>query len=101
MLLQVNYLSHFIITAKLLSTMKQSGPGCRILLMSSMAHQAGSFDINTLNYSGAPADYPAVNYYGRSKLYQVGTQILICVPQKQSPYIRYEQKLITLIIATV
>ncbi|KAH3748574.1 hypothetical protein DPMN_187686 [Dreissena polymorpha] len=39
MLLQVNYLSQFVMIAKLLGFMQQSGPDCRVLLMSSAAHQ--------------------------------------------------------------
>lgn len=69
--LQVNYLGHFIIIAKLLHIMLKSGPDCRILLMSSIAHQFASFDLNTINYSGPPESFPNMNYYGRSKLYQV------------------------------
>lgn len=71
LLLQVNYLSHFIVIAKLLDIMKSSGPDCRILLMSSMAHQAATFDLKTMNYTGNPESYPRMNYYGRSKLYQI------------------------------
>ncbi|XP_052281088.1 WW domain-containing oxidoreductase-like [Dreissena polymorpha] len=71
MLLQVNYLSHFVIIAKLLEVMQQSGPDCRILLMSSVAHQWGTFDLKTINYSGPPDRFSSKNYYGRSKLYQI------------------------------
>ncbi|KAH3748676.1 WW domain-containing oxidoreductase-like [Dreissena polymorpha] len=71
MLLQVNYLSHFVMIAKLLGVMQQSGPDCRILLMSSAAHIWGTFDLKTLNYSGPPDDFSSKNYYGRSKLYQI------------------------------
>lgn len=69
--LQVNYLSHFIMIGKLLPVMKKSGPDCRILLMSSDAYKAASFDLNTMNYSGSPGDYGLWDYYGRSKLYQI------------------------------
>ncbi|KAH3753054.1 WW domain-containing oxidoreductase-like [Dreissena polymorpha] len=71
MLLQVNYLSHFVMIAKLLGVMQQSGPDCRILLMSSGAHKAVTLDLKTMNYSGPPDDFPSFNYYGRSKLYQI------------------------------
>ena len=71
LLLQVNYLSHFIVIGKLLSVLKASGPDCRILLMSSAAHHAGSFDLKTMNYTGEPDNYARMNYYGRSKLYQI------------------------------
>ncbi|KAH3856511.1 WW domain-containing oxidoreductase-like [Dreissena polymorpha] len=71
MLLQVNYLSHFVMIAKLLGVMQQSGPDCRILLMASVAHEWGTFDLKTINYSGPPSDFSSRNYYGRSKLYQI------------------------------
>ncbi|KAH3753051.1 WW domain-containing oxidoreductase-like [Dreissena polymorpha] len=71
MLLQVNYLSHFVMIAKLLGVMQQSGPDCRILLMSSIMHKRGTFDLKTINYSGPPNDFSSMNYYGRSKLYQI------------------------------
>lgn len=71
MMLQVNYLSHFIIIAKFLSIMKQSGPDCRILLMSSKAHEVGNFDVDTMNYTGTAEKFPSLDYYGRSKLYQI------------------------------
>ncbi|XP_045182589.2 retinol dehydrogenase 14-like [Mercenaria mercenaria] len=71
MMLQVNYLSHFIIIAKLLSIMRRSGPDCRIVLTSSSFHKKGTFDVATMNYTGNAANFPDRNYYGRSKLYQV------------------------------
>ncbi|XP_045180498.2 retinol dehydrogenase 14-like [Mercenaria mercenaria] len=71
MMLQVNYLSHFIIIAKLLSIMRQSGPDCRIILMSSKAHKFGNFDVTTMNYTGTAEKFPGLDYYGRSKLYQI------------------------------
>lgn len=71
MMLQVNYLSHFIIITKLLSLMRRSGPDCRILLMSSGAHTHCTFDLNTINYTGSAANFNGLDYYGRSKLYQV------------------------------
>ena len=67
----MNYLSHFLLTAKLLPIMKRSGEDCRILNMSSAAHSAGIVDLETINYDGPPDKYPKVQYYGRSKLYQV------------------------------
>ncbi|XP_053382245.1 retinol dehydrogenase 14-like [Mercenaria mercenaria] len=71
MMLQVNYLSHFIIIAKFLSIMRQSGPDCRIILMSSKAHEIGNFDITTMNYTDTAEKFPGLDYYGRSKLYQI------------------------------
>ncbi|XP_045182577.2 retinol dehydrogenase 14-like [Mercenaria mercenaria] len=70
-MLQVNYLSHFIIIAKLLSIMRRSGSDCRIVLTSSSAHKGGTFDLATMNYTGTAGNFPGLNYYGRSKLYQI------------------------------
>lgn len=70
-MLQVNYLGHFIITAKLLPIMRQSGDDCRILHMSSSGHRFCKFDLNTVNYEGNPRRFSRPDYYGRSKLYQV------------------------------
>lgn len=69
--LQVNYLGHFLLIAKLLPVMKQSGEDCRILMMSSFMHSSCRFDIKTLNYEGPPEKYPESEYYSRSKLYQI------------------------------
>lgn len=69
--LQVNYLSHFLLTAKLLPIMKQSGNDCRILNMSSSVHGMAKFDMNTINYDGPPDKYAHMDYYARSKLYQI------------------------------
>ncbi|XP_060567726.1 retinol dehydrogenase 14-like [Ruditapes philippinarum] len=71
MMLQVNYLSHFLMIAKLLPIMRQSGPDCRIILTSSAYHHRGTFDVATMNYTGTANNFPDLNYYGRSKLYQV------------------------------
>lgn len=71
MTLQVNYLSQFLIMAKLLPIIKRSGPDCRILLMSSRAHESGTFDLETMNYTGPPGEFKCWDYYGRSKLYQI------------------------------
>ncbi|KAL3882937.1 hypothetical protein ACJMK2_029239 [Sinanodonta woodiana] len=70
-MLQVNYLSHFIIIAHLLPIMRKSGEDCRIVLVSSDAHRACNFDLNTMNYSGDPEKFGRLDYYGRSKLYQI------------------------------
>lgn len=69
--LQVNYLSHFILTAKLLPVMRRSGEDCRIINMSSLGHKLCNYDVKTLHYEGRPADYPQFEYYNRSKLYQI------------------------------
>ncbi|XP_053396320.1 WW domain-containing oxidoreductase-like [Mercenaria mercenaria] len=70
-MLQVNYLSHFLIVAKLLPVMRKSGTDCRILFMSSDAHRSCSFDLDTMNYEGNASKFGRLDYYGRSKLYQV------------------------------
>lgn len=70
-MLQVNYLSHFLMVAKLLPVMRKSGPDCRILFMSSDAHRACSFDVQTMNYEGNASKFGRLDYYGRSKLYQI------------------------------
>lgn len=69
--LQVNYLSHFIMIAKLLPVMKRSGDDCRLLMMSSFVHGWSDFDIETINYEGDPEKYSEKIYYRRSKLYQI------------------------------
>ena len=69
--LQVNYLSHFIMIAKLLPIMKQSGDDCRLLMMSSFVHEWSDFDMKTINYEGDPQNYSTHVYYRRSKLYQI------------------------------
>lgn len=81
-MLQVNYLSHFIITAKLLPLMRSSGDDCRLLLMSSDAHRACSFDLNTMNYQGNPNSFGRLDYYGRSKLYQVKSKWISSFPSQ-------------------
>ncbi|KAK3602908.1 hypothetical protein CHS0354_018775, partial [Potamilus streckersoni] len=70
-MLQVNYLSHFIVIAHLLPIMRQSGEDCRIVLVSSDAHRTCNFDLNKMNYSGDPEKFGRWDYYGRSKLYQI------------------------------
>lgn len=69
--LQVNYLSHFILTAKLLPVMRRSGEDCRIINMSSSGHTMCNFDSKSINYEGSPDKYPHLEYYSRSKLYQL------------------------------
>lgn len=71
MMLQVNYLSHFVMIAKLLPIMLHSGQDCRIILMASRAHKRSRFDIQTMNYTGSASSFPGLDYYGRSKLYQI------------------------------
>ena len=52
--------------------MRQSGPDCRILMTSSLMHKKYDYDINKVHYTGPPRDFPGLDYYGKSKLYQVG-----------------------------
>ncbi|KAL3883247.1 hypothetical protein ACJMK2_029530 [Sinanodonta woodiana] len=70
-MLQVNYLSHFIMIAHLLPIMRRSGEDCRIVLVSSDAHRTCNFDVNKMNYSGDPKKFKRWDYYGKSKLYQI------------------------------
>lgn len=70
-LLQVNYLGHFVIIAKLLPIMKKSGSDCRVLLTSSSVHKQCTFNLETMNYAGPPEHFAYLDYYGRSKLYQI------------------------------
>lgn len=69
--LQVNYLSHFIMAAKLLPIMNTSGPDCRIVLMSSEASRYCTFDLANMNYRGSSEKYPRWDRYGKTKLYQI------------------------------
>ena len=72
-LLQVNYLSHFLLIGKLLPDMKKNGDDVRIVLVSAGLHKWPiiKYDINQMNYSGDANKYSAINCYGTSKLYQV------------------------------
>ncbi|XP_060069518.1 dehydrogenase/reductase SDR family member on chromosome X-like [Ylistrum balloti] len=69
---QVNYLSQFLLVSLLLPVMKASGTDCRIVLVSSIAHEHARFDPNDIEgkkYS--EPKYDATALYCRSKLYQV------------------------------
>lgn len=69
---QVNYLSQFLLVAHLLPVMKTSGPDCRVVLVSSLAHEYSHFDpedIEGKKYS--EPKYDTSELYNRSKLYQV------------------------------
>ncbi|KAL4232903.1 hypothetical protein ACF0H5_007590 [Mactra antiquata] len=70
-MLQVNYLGHFVMVAKLLPIMRTSGEDCRMLFMSSDGHRSCRFNINTINYDGQPDKFGRLDYYGRTKLYQI------------------------------
>ncbi|OWF44719.1 dehydrogenase/reductase SDR family member on chromosome X-like [Mizuhopecten yessoensis] len=69
---QVNYLSHFLMVSHLLPVMKSSGPDCRIVLLSSLAHRSAHFDaadIEGKKYS--EPKYDSTEIYGRSKVYMI------------------------------
>ena len=69
---QVNYLAHFLVVMKLLPVMYQSGPDCRVVLVSSVAHNWASFDLDKIQarqYN--EANFDRAEYYYKSKLYQV------------------------------
>ncbi|XP_033740352.1 retinol dehydrogenase 14-like isoform X2 [Pecten maximus] len=71
-LFQVNYLSHFLLTAHLLPIMKTSGPDCRVILVSSIAHRIVSFRLDEIQ--GKQFDestFDGLTFYNRSKLYQI------------------------------
>lgn len=68
---QVNYLSHFLIVAHLLPTLKNSGDDARIVLVSSEAHRmAKGFDPD---YAAGkiPREYDGFKMYSKTKLYQI------------------------------
>eukprot|EP00731_Ephydatia_muelleri_P016736 Em0009g1160a len=68
---QVNHLSHFLMTLELLplitETASVSGDG-RIVLVSSLWHNQGTFDPANMN---GEVSYGRVKFYGNSKLYNV------------------------------
>ena len=69
---QVNYLAHFLVVMKLLPVMYQSGPDCRVVLVSSVAHNWATFDLDKIQarqYN--EANFDRAEYYYKSKLYQV------------------------------
>ncbi|KAL4218046.1 hypothetical protein ACF0H5_022784 [Mactra antiquata] len=69
--LQVNYLSQFLMVAKLMRIMEKSGPDCRIIFTSSRAYKYARIDVSKMNYTGTEEDFPKWDYYGRSKAYQI------------------------------
>ncbi|XP_041354315.1 WW domain-containing oxidoreductase-like [Gigantopelta aegis] len=67
---QVNYLGHFLLVAHLLPIMKQSGDDCRIVFVSSSAHEYGNFNLEKAQ-AKIETDYSRMKYYGNSKMYQI------------------------------
>nr|XP_022293543.1 dehydrogenase/reductase SDR family member on chromosome X-like [Crassostrea virginica]XP_022293561.1 dehydrogenase/reductase SDR family member on chromosome X-like [Crassostrea virginica] len=69
---QVNYLGHFLLVTKLLPIMLDSGEDCRVILVSSGAHQAASFDLGKAQGKHHTKEsFKRLLYYGNSKLYQI------------------------------
>ncbi|MFO7729245.1 MAG: SDR family oxidoreductase [Spirochaetia bacterium] len=63
----VNYLSHFLLTRKLLDVLKQNAPS-RIINVSSMVHESGSIDFDDLQSSRS---YNPSRAYAQSKVAMV------------------------------
>ncbi|XP_045197973.1 retinol dehydrogenase 14-like [Mercenaria mercenaria] len=70
-MLQVNYLSHFLMIGQLLPMMKKNESETRIVLVSSDAHKMCGYNLEAINYQGDPSNFGVLDYYGRSKLYQI------------------------------
>lgn len=66
---QVNYLGPFLLTNLLLERMIQSGPGTRIVNLSSMSHGfVRDFDITDLNFDSRPYTLHGITAYMHSKV---------------------------------
>ncbi|XP_078000562.1 retinol dehydrogenase 12-like [Glandiceps talaboti] len=65
---QINYLSHFLLTIQFLPLLKSSGPGCRVINVSSVAHSSGKFEESNLQ---GERSYSRLYFYSHSKLFQV------------------------------
>ncbi|KAL4232547.1 hypothetical protein ACF0H5_007238 [Mactra antiquata] len=70
-MLQVNYLSHFLMIGLFLPMLKKSVNECRIVFVSSDAYRFARYDLSTMNYLGPLEGFGFLDYYGRSKLYQI------------------------------
>ncbi|XP_048765185.2 WW domain-containing oxidoreductase-like isoform X2 [Ostrea edulis] len=69
---QVNYLAHFLLVAKLLPLMLNSGEDCRLIFVSSEAHRTSSFDLDKAQGKHhTKENFKRLMYYGNSKLYQI------------------------------
>ncbi|KAL5010993.1 hypothetical protein ScPMuIL_013298 [Solemya velum] len=70
LMFQVNYLSHFLMAAHFLPLMKSSCDDCRIVSVSSVGEKMATFDMETIQ-AKSTVKFGRINYYGRSKLYQI------------------------------
>jgi len=65
---QVNYLSHFLLTLRMLPIMRESGDDCRIIMVASQNHKDGSLDISNIQ---AQRNYDRSKFYANSKLFMI------------------------------
>ncbi|XP_072046329.1 retinol dehydrogenase 11-like [Amphiura filiformis] len=65
---QVNYLSHLLLILHLIPLLRTSGPNSRIVMVSSLAHVFGSFNLDNIQ---GEQSYDRFTFYGHSKLYQI------------------------------
>jgi NAD(P)-dependent dehydrogenase (short-subunit alcohol dehydrogenase family) len=77
---QVNHLSHFLMTIELLPVILDTAASCgdcRIVILSSSAHQYGVFEPDNMNCDKGPYDTMSGNNYDRSKLYNVSQPLIV------------------------
>jgi NAD(P)-dependent dehydrogenase (short-subunit alcohol dehydrogenase family) len=77
---QVNHLSHFLMTIELLPVILDTAASCgdcRIVILSSSAHQYGVFEPDNMNCDKGPYDTMSGNNYDRSKLYNVSLSLIV------------------------